>query len=376
MKISFKLPVYGLLLFISNSLFAQEVCSDNRYESAIITAERLIDSLQQKQRIPGIDVAISFNGIVVWSEAFGYADVEKEAPIETGKTRFRIGSISKSLTSSALGKLKDNGSLNFNDPIQKYVKYFPEKKYPITVKEVSGHIAGIRHYKGNEWLNTQNYKTVRSGLSIFINDPLQFKPGTKYLYTSHGYNLLSAVVEGASKEEFLSYMRHNIFYPLGMYSTLADKKENIIPNRTSFYVTEKDTIVKNAPYVDNSYKWAGGGFLSTTADLLKFGQAHIAPGFLKPETLTELTTPMTLSNGNSTGYGMGWGVINRDGLIGYGHNGGSVGGISELQIFPNEQAVFIIISNSSNTTYGEVTAKIIKAFTDIYKLQNLISPVE
>lgn len=130
-----------------------------------------------------------------------------------------------------------------NNEIHKYVPYFPKKKYSMTVEQVAGHIAGIRHYRNKEHLSKRRYKSVRSGLDIFAKDTLLFPLGTKYSYSSYGYNLLSAVVEGASKDSFLNFIKKSIFDELKMNSISADKNESIIPNRTSFY--ELDSEKKN-----------------------------------------------------------------------------------------------------------------------------------
>jgi serine beta-lactamase-like protein LACTB, mitochondrial len=265
-------------LFVSSNLQGQTQVK-LKYREAAREAHRIIDSLRQAQKIPGMDAAISINGEVVWSEAFGLADVENNAPVISGKTRFRIGSVSKPLTAAAMGKLMDRGKLKLTSPVQEYVPYFPLKKYPITVKQVAGHLSGIRHYRGNEFLNRANFKNVKSSLKMFQDDSLLFEPGVKFSYSSYGFNLLSAVVEGASGEEFLRFMQREVFLPLKMTSTCADKNDSIIMNRTSFYQLDSLKNVRTAPYVDNSYKWAGGGFISTTADLLRFGEAHLKPVF-------------------------------------------------------------------------------------------------
>ncbi len=333
------------------------------FEKAVVEGRRLIDSLQQKQKIPGIDVAVSIEGKTVWSEGFGFADVEHNVPVVTGKTRFRVGSVAKPFTAAALGKLMDNGKLNLDSPVQAYVPYFPLKKYPITVKQVGAHVAGIRHYRGSEFLNKDYYNSVQSSLSIFEEDTLLFVPGSQYSYSSYGYNLLSAIIEGASGEAFLPFIQREVFAALAMNSTCPDRNDSIIPNRTSFYVVNSSSVLRNAPYVDNSYKWASGGFLSTTADLVKFGEAHLSPGFLSATTLNELTTAQVLNNGESTGYGLGWEVLNdSDQLQGFGHSGGSVGGITQFLIYPKHKIIIVLLSNSSNTDYADVPDRIVKAF--------------
>jgi CubicO group peptidase (beta-lactamase class C family) len=359
----FNFTLFILLIF---SIWVTESCvpppRKSRFEKAILESRRLIDSLQQKQKIPGIDVAVSIDGKTVWSEGFGFADVEHNVPVVPGKTRFRIGSVAKPFTAAALGKLMDNGKLNLNSPVQAYVPYFPLKKYPITVKQVGAHVAGIRHYRGKEFLNKDYYNSVQSSLSIFEKDTLLFVPGNQYSYSSYAYNLLSAVIEGASGEAFLPFIQREVFAALAMNSTCPDKNDSIIANRTAFYEVNSSSVLRNAPYVDNSYKWGSGGFLSTTADLVKFGEAHLSPGFLSAATLKELTAQV-LNNGESTGYGLGWEVINEPNqLQGFGHSGGSVGGITQFVIYPKEKTIIVLLSNASNIDYADVPDRIVQAF--------------
>jgi CubicO group peptidase (beta-lactamase class C family) len=334
------------------------------YSNAIQEGHRLLDSLQQAGKVPGIDVAVAIDGEIVWSEGFGFADLEHQAPVIAGKTRFRIGSVSKPITAAALGKLIDKGEIDLENAVQTYVPYFPEKAYPITVKQVAGHIGGIRHYRGEEFLMSRYFPTVKSGISIFMEDSLLFEPGARYSYSSYGYNLISAVIEGASGEDFLRYMQNEIFGPLGMTLTTADRNDSIIVHRTSVYQIDSLGNIANAPYVDNSYKWAGGGFISTTTDLVKFGEAHMTQGFLSEPTLREFTTSQVLNNGDSTHYGVGWSVFKDGDLMGYGHGGGSVGGITAFRVYPSEKMVLVILSNSSDTRYGDIPVTIVRLFVE------------
>lgn len=360
-KIYYTLFYIITLCFYNLKGFSQTI-RNNNYYNVTLEAHRIIDSLQQKQKIPGIDIAISINGEIVWSEAFGFSDLENNVPVSPRKTVFRIGSVSKPITTAALGKLIDNGKINIDDNVKKYVSYFPKKKHPITIEQVAGHIAGIRHYKNNEYLSKENYTTVKSGVAIFKDDKLLFKPGTKFSYSSYGYNLLSAVIEGASGENFIDYVQREVFDALEMHTTYADKNEKIIFNRTSFYTLDSSGTIVHAPYVDNSYKWAGGGFISTTADLIKFGEAFINKGFLSEKTIKTLTTSLNINDGKETGYGIGWAVVNNKNLKRFSHDGTSVGGITKLIVYPNNKMVVVALSNSSKTKYGNVLERIVQLF--------------
>ncbi|MCG6188564.1 serine hydrolase domain-containing protein [Maribellus maritimus] len=332
-------------LFFSFFLFS---CGTK--EPKIAEAETLIQNLKEEGQSVGWSVTVSIDGKIIMSEGFGYGNLEQQTPVYPDKTRFRIGSISKALTAAGLGVLMRQGKIDLDAHVRKYVPDFPEKKYPITVRQVAGHVAGIRHYNGTEFLSSKYYETVEEGLDIFKNDTLLFEPGTKYRYSSYGFNLLSAVMEAASGEEFLSYMKKAVFDPLQMTQTLPEYHDSIVPFRSGYYATTEDGKDINAPYVDNSYKWAGGGFLSTTEDLVKFGNAILDNVLFSEEVTKELTTSQKTNDGKKTGYGMGFAVRETSyGRKYFGHTGGSVGGTSNLMIFPEKKMVIAATTNDSNS---------------------------
>jgi CubicO group peptidase (beta-lactamase class C family) len=297
--------------------------------------------------IPGLALAVAVDGKIVYSEGFGYADLEERVPVWP-TTKFRIGSVSKPLTAVALMQLVEAGKVDLDAPVQKYVPSFPDKGAVITVRMVAGHLAGIRHYKEGEFENQKHYANVLEGLKIFQDDPLVAPPGTRYSYSSYGYNLLGAVIESASGENFLAYMQGRIFTPLELPHTTADQNKRIIEQRSRFYELAKNGMVENAPYVDNSYKWGGGGFLSTAEDLVRFGSALLQPGFLQAGTLSTMFTSQKTKSGQETGYGIGWGIQKTPtGKLIYEHSGGSVGGTSQLIIYPKTGMVVALVNNLS-----------------------------
>jgi serine beta-lactamase-like protein LACTB, mitochondrial len=300
---------------------------------------------------PGLALAVAVDGKVVYSEGFGFADLEERAPVWPA-TKFRIGSISKPLTATALMQLVETDKVDLDAPVQKYVRSFPDKGAVMTVRMVAGHLAGIRHYHGDEMNIQRHYDNILEGLKIFENDPLIAPPGTQFSYSSYGFNLLSAVIESASGEPFLSYMQEHVFTPMGLVHTAADQNTQIIEQRSRFYELAKDGHQENAPYVDNSYKWGGGGFLSTAEDLVRFGSTIMQPGFLKPETLKTMFTPQKTNAGVPIEYGIGWFIHkSHSGQLIYEHSGGSVGGTSQLILYPQTHVVVALVTNLSGGTW-------------------------
>jgi CubicO group peptidase (beta-lactamase class C family) len=317
------------------------------YSYAIDSARILIENLLEIYGTPGVSVSVAIRGELIWSEGFGFSNVENQTKVNPSVTRFRIGSVSKTLTATALGKLYEEKKIEFDDEVQKHVPYFPAKKYPITVRQVAGHTAGIRHYRGNEFMSSAHYSTVREGLMIFQNDPLLFEPDTDYSYSSYGWNLISAVVEEVAQQDFLNYMQ-SIFDELNMEYTGPDIATTEVPDRTSFYGYSGSEVLE-APYVDNSYKWAGGGFISTSEDLVGFGNANLYNRIYDNKTFEVLTASHKLKDGSSTNYGIGWrSGVNDQGRSWLGHSGGSVGGITMFAMYPDEEIVVALCSNSSD----------------------------
>lgn len=332
--------------------------------ASIQNTRDIIDTLQTNQQVPGLQLAVWKSGETVFSEGFGYADLEQNVPVTPG-TKMRIGSVSKTLTSVAIGKLLENDKLNLEAPIQEYATYFPEKRYPISVRRVAGHTAGIRHYRGDEFLLNKRFDSVRESLEIFDDDTLMFEPGTDYSYSSYGWNLISAVVEESSGEPFLDYMEREVFNPLEMNNTLAEYTDSLVTNRTSYYTLSDEGDILNAPTVDNSYKWAGGGFIGTAEDLLAFGENFFWGNVLQSKTVDLLIESHELESGEKTNYGIGWRTgTDEDGRRYYGHSGGSVGGTTQFVVYPDQEVIVAIIANMGGVSYREAHLNIAKLFID------------
>lgn len=312
--------------------------------------------------LPGVAVSVGRQGEIVWSQGFGLADLEQQVPVEPAVTRFRVGSLAKPFTAAAVGLLVEAGKLNLDAPIQTYLPDYPVLEAPITARQLGGHLAGIRHYEGDEFFSARAYNSVQEGLAIFQDDPLVAMPDTRFSYSTYGYNLLSAVVEAAAQQDFVAFMQEHVFAATGMASTTADHVYPIISHRSRYYEVE-DGEVTNSRWVDNSNKWAGGGFLSTSEDLVRFGFAHLTDTYLQPETIALLWAPQQTNTGEDTGYGIGWGTReDEQGRQYIGHTGGSVGGTTNFRVYPEQGLVIAVITNTSGGSIAALTEGIVEAF--------------
>lgn len=318
------------------------------HQQAVTQARKLARELVATRNLPGLSVAVGMGDGVVWSQGFGWANLEQRVAV-TSLTRFRIGSVSKLLTSVAVGLLYQQGRIDLNAPVQKYVPTFPRKRWTVTVRELMAHTSGIRHYRDDEFFSRKHCAGLLAGLKVFENDPLLFKPGTQYHYSSYGWNLVGAVVQAAAGEKFTDFIRDRILTPVGMRHTVPGYVGRIVPYRVAFYVHAKDGRLRNAPYVDNSCKWPSGGYLSTPDDLVRFGFAVLDDKLLEPATRRLLWTPVHLASGKLTGRGLDWRLgTDPHGRHTVGHDGGSVGGTTVFEIYPKQRVVVAVVTNLSN----------------------------
>ncbi|WP_158636339.1 serine hydrolase domain-containing protein [Aerolutibacter ruishenii] len=327
-------------------------------------AEQLVREFTKASGAPGLSVSVGRCDRIVWSEGFGFADVEQRVPVAPAVTRFRIGSVAKPMTALALTTLIARGRIDLDADVRRYVPTFPRKEHDFSVRQLAGHLAGIRHYAGDEAYSRTHYASVGDALAIFKDDPLVAPPGKEWRYSSYGYNLLAAVIEQASNKAFLDHMAESVFVPLGMADTEADHIGQIVPHRGRYYVRREGKLL-NEPEVDNSNKWASGGILSTTDDLVRFGLAHFDDRLVSPDMRNILWTEQRTSAGANTGYGIGWRtVVDAEGNRWIGHGGGSIGGTTQFWLFPDQQLVIAVASNMTELDYGDLLPRLRNLFTD------------
>ena len=317
-----------------------------------------------KEKIPGMAISVSKNGTIVWSEGFGYSNISKKTKVSPKTTQFRIASISKPITAVVLATLTDQGKVNVDASLYKYLQDYPKKQYDFTLRQVGGHTSGIRHYKEGEFILNKKM-SITEGLNIFKYDSLLFKPQTDYKYSTYAWNLLSEVIQTVAKTPFETYTNNVLFKPLKMDDSVLDYCDSIMPNRTQFYRKTEDFKIKPATQVCNEFKAAGGGFLSTSEDLIKFGNEIISPKLISKASLKDLTEPQILNSGKSTNYGIGFSIgKTKRGTPKYGHSGGGIGASTLLLIYPEEHVVISILTNLSNVPIYNIGNQLEAIFID------------
>ena len=330
--ITFLLVIAGAALTMSAVPHQEEALPKS--SEAVQSFERFVAERMAYDRIPGLSVGF-VKGDFTWARGFGWADVENQSPAKP-ESSYRLASVTKTITAVAILKLVEDGKIDLDAKIQTYVPYFPRKKWPVTVRQLLGHIGGISHYKDDDVEgHIKDPKNTRQALAIFQNFGLVAEPGTRYNYTSYGYNLLGAAIEGASGLPYGEFIKTRIFEPLNMTDSRLDNPLDIIPNRVRGYQIVNGEL-KNSEYVDISSRFAAGGTRSTILDLLKYARGIMKGQILKETTWREMFSSLVLRNGLMTGYGLGWGVRPWNGHFAVSHGGAQPETRTQLLIIPAE----------------------------------------
>jgi CubicO group peptidase (beta-lactamase class C family) len=319
------------------------------YRAKIESYRKFIIAWLDRDKVPGATVGFT-KGRCFWVEGFGEADVENAIPA-TPRTAYRYASIQKSMTATAALQLAEAGKLDLDAPIQAYVPYFPAKPYKITARELLGHLGGIAHYPDPERTkDLTRHLSSRETIGLFAQYDLVAEPGTKFNYSTFGYDLLGAAIEGASGQPYADYMTQHVWGPAGMSSTTMDDPAAIIPHRSSGYVRENGQL-RNAPFVDVSNRFAGGGTIGTVGDMLRFMKALNDGKLLDRKSLTLMYTPMKTRDGalsgfpHTAGYAMGWNIQHREGSW-FAHNDGGQPGTSTFILnYPEKDFTFAMAQN-------------------------------
>ncbi|GJM29818.1 MAG: hypothetical protein DHS20C17_24530 [Cyclobacteriaceae bacterium] len=327
-----------LFILLSMVLFCFSIASGQDIESE---AARIIQNKFSADE-PGVSVLIAQHGKVLYRKALGMANLELQVPLQP-ENKFRIASITKQFTAVAILQLAENDELRLDDDIRKYLPEFHQDGAVITIENLLTHTSGL----GNQdeitnWdqLIMKPQISPRELISIFINQPLAFEPGTQYKYSNFGYWLLGYIVEQVSGLAYADYLSREIFEPLGLKDTSYDNMDSIITNRIPGYSNSSSGYL-NASYLDMRVPYAGGGLISNVDDLLNWYQhLYSKEGPITQETVATAHQPYTLSNGQTTNYGYGWMIGLIKGRKTVKHDG-IINGFTSFVLYIPEDSLFV-----------------------------------
>ena len=336
--------LFAIYLLNSNSLFSQSFNKINKANN------KLVSTWVKESNIPGLSIAIIYKNKLIWSNEYGLSNLEYKTPT-SAESKFRIASVSKLFTGTAILNLHKKKKLNLDDSISKYLDSIPLSWKNITIRQIAQYTSGIGHYIDvADALDVHYYNSTKEAYYKFKNRPLQHEPNQGVTYSSYAYTVLAAVIEKVTGKKFIDAMEDIVFNQLDMNDTEVDDQKKIIAERTEFYQYDKNRNPEHAPYIDLSGRWAGSGYLSTAKDLAKFGAAHtFSSEIFTKEDLHELTAPRQINDSLKTKEGFGWGQrTDWEGRLMYWGDGKTLGSTCGLLVFPERELSIAIVSNMRN----------------------------
>lgn len=298
---------------------------------------------------PGAAVIVARNGKIVFAKGYGLAQVETRTPINT-ETRFRIGSITKQFTAAAIFKLQEQGRLDLNDPVSKYLPDWPRGR-EVTLRHLLTHSSGIHNFTAKPEFETQvtQSQTLEGLVASFKHDPYDFSPGLKYRYSNSGYVLLGLIIEKVSGRSFAAYLQKTFFDPLGMKDTGVYPSGGSLA-REAFGYSYEHGAVKRSVNWEMSNVPAAGNLYSTAEDLFRWNEALFARKVISAKSLRTAFTVGVLAGDDprhpeDAGYGFGWTIDRLNGTREISHGGELAGFGSYLLRLPEYKLTVVVLLN-------------------------------
>ena len=321
--------------------------------------EKQFDQMLNEQYLPnepGATAIVAIDGQIVYHKAFGMANMELDVKMEPDMV-LEIGSITKQFTSVSILMLMEQGKLNLDDDITKFIEDYPTHGHQITIHHLLTHTSGIKSYTSMQrwapvWRKDFEPKEL---IDFFKNEPMDFAPGEEWRYNNSAYFILGYIIEKASGQSYEEFVETNIFEPLGMQSSLYGSNSEIIKKRASGY--QKNEQYVNAEYLSLTQPYAAGSLMSTVEDLFIWNRAIRSNKLVKQTSIDLAFTNYKLNNGDKFNYGYGWSINDINGSQTIEHSGGIFGYVTNSIYLPNEDVFVAIYSNCDCNGPGQVSTK-------------------
>jgi CubicO group peptidase (beta-lactamase class C family) len=324
--------------------------------------DRRILADMESYNIPGVVVGVASRGRLVHWKGYGMANVELSVPA-SDSTVFEIGSISKEFVSAAVMLLVEEGRLELDDPIHKYLADLPSEWLGVTVRQLLTHTSGIPDYEEIQTYEAYRFRfTPEEIIRVAHSRPMDFEPGTGYYYSNTGYFLLSLMVERVEGHPLGEVLESRIWGPLGMTQTRMADPEHIIRHRASGYYVDYTNRLVNRDATQTSSTLGAGGIVSTVHDMVKWDEALYGTDLLSAESKETMWTPVILPGGRNTQYGFGWRVSDYQGRWVVGHNGMVAGFVAAFLRIPEEEMAVIVFANRYRASSSRIRDAVLETF--------------
>lgn len=326
------------------------------------TADEVIGKEMAEHRIPGLALMIIQGGKPIKEAGYGVANLELNVPVKPN-TVFEIGSVTKQFTAAAILLLAQEGKIEIDAKIGRYLKGIPDTWREITVRHLLTHTSGLKSYTGLDGFELRRHLTQAQFIAAIGAQPLDFPPGQAWKYSNTGFNLLGFIVENVSGKSYWEFLSERIFRPLGMTSSTNRLPALIIPNRASGY-EQTNHVFMNRDY-DLTDVFSAGALVSTVQDLAKWNAALDREDLLNAQSKQSMWQPAALNDGSMTHYGFGWRIETFEGHRNIGHGGSTSGFSATIQRFPDDHLAIIVLTNTDEqiaTTLAREVARVYLKF--------------
>lgn len=318
--------------------------------------QKFLAKAAERMYIPGLTYAVVKDGKVVAQGAYGMANLTYQTRT-TLKTKFLLASVTKQFTAAAVMKLIEEGLVELDAPISKYLEDSPSSWSGITVRNLLGHTGGLKDRF--EEADRSKWRVIYSEEAMFksaVATPTDFAPGEQWQYTDQGYFLLGRIVETVTRKSYRTYLTETFFKPLGMNDSTTIQLTEVNPNLAQGY------SILNQKWLNNSRRTDYGlvshfGVVSTSADMAKWTIALQAGKVVKSETMKQMWTPVKLADGRFApvgvgSYGFGWFLerFNGESIV---QHGGSTG--TSVFMLPERHLSVIVLTNLEQLSGGDAT---------------------
>jgi len=308
--------------------------------------ERYADELAAKGEFTG-SIILAKENKPLFARAYGKADKETDRE-NTLDTPINLGSMNKMFTGLAITQLVAQGKLAYTDTVGQYLPHYANQRVrdEVTVHQLLTHTSGLGSYWNEAYTkNKDSLTSVSDFAELFVDDPLQFDPGSKQKYSNAGPVVLGLIIEAISGQDYYEFIRKNIYEPAGMaHSDHFDKFESGSGKAVGYFVPrDGNELISNQQDLGRIGSPAGGGYASAN-DLLQFATALYDDSLIDADHREQMTSKKT--PGASGG---GYAYLYQDGRVNekryIGHNGGAPGINAEFLVFPDSGYTIIVLAN-------------------------------
>jgi CubicO group peptidase (beta-lactamase class C family) len=300
-------------------------------------------------------VMVARDGKTVFGGAYGLADRERKIP-NALHTRFRIGSMNKMFTATAVLQLVQAGKVKLEEPVGKYLPDYPNRDIAtkVTIHQLLTHTGGTGDFFGPEFdVHRLELRTLQDYVKLFGERGPAFEPGSKWAYSNYGMLLLGVIIERVGGVSYYAHVHDNVYKPAGMTGTASLAEDEVVPDRSIGYMKRDGAWKPNMDTLPYRGTSAGGGY-STVEDLLRFATALRANELLNAH-YTDLLTTGKVETGNGGKYAYGFDETVVEGARSFGHGGGAPGMNGDLRIYPHSGYVIAVLSNLDPPAAGRVS---------------------